>query len=403
MLAWGAHAPSRAVAGASPATTNNLRNPSIFSASQINDSDRRGRRSGHAGARVLPGRHRENGVALVITLLLLSVITFLAVAFLAMSRRNQSSVTASLDTTTSQAMAAAAQARAQAEIMAQILASGDPLQYDYMVSRNAINPNGFNNNSNKVYNPNNVNYDYFANSPTQMTNNGTEQAAWVQNIANLFIDPPVFVQTNPSPQYANNLDFRFYVDLNRNGKFETNGYQGTIPFEPPPGQQPTFVNPAVLNGEPEFIGILRNPLQHHSSVNPFIGRYAYMVLPIGKELDLNYIHNFLKATYANVGKNNVLTNNSVPGSENDGFARDQGIGSWELNLAGLLDNLSPWAYESDIAGYYGYLTASNGYRYLPPIPSLYDNLQNNGNPFDDAEAILHYRYMPPNYSLNSVF
>jgi hypothetical protein len=40
---------------------------------------------------------------------------------------------------------------------------------------------------------------------------------------------------------------------------------------------------------------LRNPLHHHSSSNQFIGRYAYLVLPIGKTLDFNYIHNFLKA------------------------------------------------------------------------------------------------------------
>jgi hypothetical protein len=358
-------------------------------------------------------------VALVITLLLLSVITFLAVAFLAMSRRNQSAVTASLDTTTAQAMAGAAQARAQAEIMAQILASGDALQYDYMVSRNAINPAGFNNKSNKVYNPDNVNYDYLANtgtptSPgTPMTNSGNEQTAWVQNIANQFYDPrpPVFVVTNPA--YPNNYDFRFYVDINRNERFETNGYQNTFPVEPPAGQRPEVGSPAVLNGEPEFIGVLRNPLQHHSSTNLFIGRYAYMVLPIGKELDLNYIHNFLKATYGNVGGGNVLKNTSTPGlsgslgvsgAENDGFARDQGIGSWELNLAGLLDNLSPWAYENVPLGYIGYLSQPGGYSYVPPKPSLYDiGIQNTGNAFDDAEAILHYRYMPPNYALNSLF
>jgi hypothetical protein len=347
-------------------------------------------------------RRRLDGIALVITLLMLSVITFLAIAFLAMSRRNQSSVNAGLDTTTAQTMSQAAQARAMGEIMGQILASGDALQYDYMVSRNAINPAGFYASEKGVYNPTNVNYDrlYSPSGAYLPFNNATNPVGWVQNIANLIYDPrpPVFVVTNQA--YPTNYDFRFWVDLNRNGRFETNGYQSTFADE-----AQHFGSPAVLNGEPEWIGMLRNPLQHHSSTNPFVGRYAYLVLPIGKELDLNYIHNFLKATYGNVGngnQRNVLTNNCVPGAENDGFARDQGIASWELNLAGLLDNLSPWAYESNNSTYGGYPTAFGPYRYVPPYYGNNNNLENYGNAFDDAEAILHYRYMPPAYTLASL-
>jgi Tfp pilus assembly protein PilX len=342
-------------------------------------------------------RRRKDGVALVITLLLLSVITFLAIAFLAMSRRNQSAVSASLDVTTARAMSETAQARAQAEILAQIMASGDPLNYDYMVSRNAINPAGFNNAERAVLDVNNVNYDYLMNTQTRMTNSGTEQVAWVQNIANLFYDPrpPVFVVTNPA--YPNNLDFRFYVDINRNGRFETNGYQSNlVNLATGPGTESIdVVSGGVLNGEPEFIGVLKNPLQHHSSINQFIGRYAYLVLPIGKTLDLNYIHNFLKSTYANLGNPN-LNNTSRPGiNENDGFARDQGIGSWELNLAGVLDAVSPWAYESNNITYGPYGYTYGPYYYLPPTTSSYNALENRGNAFDDAEAILHYRYLPP--------
>jgi hypothetical protein len=359
------------------------------------------------GSTLVSRRRRTDSVALVITLLMLSLITFLAIAFLAMSRRNQSAVSASLDITTARAMSEAAQARAQAEIMAQIMVSGDALQYDYMVSRNAINPAGFNNAEKTTLDVNNVNYDYLANSTTRMTNSGSEQVAWVQNIANLYYDPrpPVFVVTNAA--FPNNYDFRFYVDINRNGRFETNGYQTTFANEPLPGQLPILGPNAIMNGEPEFIGVLRNPLLHHSSVNPFIGRYAYLVLPIGKTLDLNYIHNFLKSTYGNVGNPN-LNNTSVPGSENDGFARDQGIGSWELNLAGLLDAVSPWAYESNnsVYGTVYQQYPQNVYRYLPPSPSEYDMVRNIGNAFDDAEAILHYRYAPPSYypgGLTSLF
>src|SRR5208283_2893650 len=42
-------------------------------------------------------RQGGDGVALVVTLLMLSVITFLAIAFLSMSRSNRSAVSASLD------------------------------------------------------------------------------------------------------------------------------------------------------------------------------------------------------------------------------------------------------------------------------------------------------------------
>jgi hypothetical protein len=343
-------------------------------------------------------RRRTDSVALVITLLMLSLITFLAIAFLAMSRRNQSSVSASLDVTTARSMSEAAQARAQAEIMAQMLASGDALQYDYMVSRNAINPAGFSNGE-KTNDPNNVNYDYLYNSPT-LFNNASDPVGWVQNIANLYYDPrpPVFVITNPA--FPNNYDFRFYVDINRNGRFETNGYQTTFAnVAAGGGTESLQLGPnSIMNGEPEFIGVLKNPLQHHSSVNQFIGRYAYLVLPIGKTLDLNYIHNFLKSTYGHAG-NNILTNtSSLSFGENDGFARDQGIGSWELNLAGLLDAVSPWAYE--INNYSDLLSGGyNPYNYVPPNPSLYDvGLKNTGNAFDDAEAILHYRYLPPYYN-----
>ena len=250
-----------------------------------------------------PTRRRGlEAVALVITLLMLSVITFLAIAFLAMSRSNRAAVSASLDVATARAMSEAAQGRAQTEIMAQMLARGDVLAYDYMVSRNYINVNGFTSGDALKPDPNNVNYDYFyANSgsgfhpPFIPANGAINWSYWVQNIANLYYDPrpPVFVMTNPAT--PNNLDFRFWVDINRNGRFETNGYWPTN------NEFNVFGGSTVLNGEPEFIGVLKNPMYPHSSTNQFIGRYAYLVLPIGKTLDLNYIHNFLKETYGNVG------------------------------------------------------------------------------------------------------
>jgi len=323
---------------------------------------------------------RSEAVALVITLLMLSVITFLTIAFLAMSQRNKTAVSTSLDLANARAASDAASARAQAEIIAQMLAHGDALYYDWMVSSAFTSPSNFN--RGEGYDPNNVNYDSFLTSP------GTYSSAdYAQLMANLWYDPrpPVFVVTNQA--YPTNYDARHYIDINRNGRFETNGYQLTNDNF---GKSYAY-GYAFENGEPQWIGILRNPLYPHSSTNLFLSRYAYLVLPIGKELDFNYIHNYLKATYANIPGN--LDNTSVLGNENDAFARDQGIGSWELNLAGTLDAVSPWAYESSSGIYPGYV--SNGYNYVPPNGALNNSgLVNTGNAFDDAEAILHFRYPP---------
>jgi hypothetical protein len=342
-------------------------------------------------------RRSEGGIALVITLLMLSVITFLAVAFLAMSRRDRAAVTATMDADTSRNMSDAALNRAQAEIIAQMLAHGDALSYDYMVSRNFINPNGFNKNSNDT---DNVNYDYYnktgsglINPPFNMALNPT---AWAQNIADLYYDPrpPVFVVTDPLT--PNQSDFRFWVDINRNGRFETNGYQ---PYITDFGV--TNGNWVYLNGEPEWIGVLRDPLHRHSATNIFIGRYAYMVLPIGKTLDFNYIHNWAKGNYANAL--NVLSNNSAPLlTENDGFARDQGIASYELNLAALLDIVSPHAYEYGFPLVPSYIVNDQDqYQYSPPYHG--EGVANKGFAFDDAEAFVHYRYWIWPHTANSPY
>ncbi|HUD46249.1 MAG TPA: hypothetical protein VMR33_05445 [Candidatus Baltobacteraceae bacterium] len=323
----------------------------------------------------------ERGIALVITLLMLSAITFLAVAFLAMSRRDRAAVTATMDVDAARNMSDAAFNRAQAEIIAQMLAHGDALSYDYMVSRNYINPVGFVNKDNSITN---VNYDMYTSGQT--LNMSANPTAWAQNIANLYYDPrpPVFVVTNPA--YPNNSDFRFWVDINRNGRFETNGF---LPYILDNGL--TNGTWQYFNGEPEWIGVLRDPLNRHSATDPFIGRFAYMVLPIGKTLDFNYIHNWAKGNYADIG---ILTNDVGNGNygngyeENDGFARDQGIASYELNLAALLDVVSPDAYRNGFLDLPGYVVKP--YRYFPPFNAA--GTPNTGYAFDDAESFVHYRY-----------
>ena len=142
------------------------------------------------------GIHNSPGIALVITLLMLSVIAFLAVALLILTRSHREAVTASLDLQTAQDAAKAAVARAQSQIAVRFKASGSILTYDYMASHNFINPNGFNK-ATAAYDPNNVNYD-FDSTLAPMSPSANPQG-WAQNIADLFFDPrpPVFIKLTP--------------------------------------------------------------------------------------------------------------------------------------------------------------------------------------------------------------
>src|SRR5207245_516698 len=85
----------------------------------------------------------QRGVALVITLIMLSVITVVAVTFLALSRRERSSITQTLNLTDDKAMNDTALERAKAQIFTRILATTNMLNGDFAVSRNFINTNGF--------------------------------------------------------------------------------------------------------------------------------------------------------------------------------------------------------------------------------------------------------------------
>jgi hypothetical protein len=284
-------------------------------------------------------------VALVITLLMLSVITFLAIAFLAMTSRDKNAVSASLDQDTARSMSDTALARVQTEITAQMMGAKDVLSYDYMASHNYISQAGFFPGNTYFTN---INYDFI--NGVGPYNSFTQPLAWAQNIGNLFYDPrpPVFVPTNGSVTSPLN-DFRFWVDINRNGRFETNGPVQVIDQN----GNPILGVTNWVNGEPEWIGVLKYPEYVHSPTNPFIGRYAYMALPIGKTLDLNYINNHSR--YATNGGDSKMAS--------DGFIRDQGVGAWELNLAALIDNLSPEFQTNPLYNNY----AANPYIYVPSI------------------------------------
>ncbi len=162
-------------------------------------------------------RHPQNGVALIITIILLGVVTFMAIAFLALSRRERGAVTTVTDTASARLAADSALANAEAQIMANALATTNPYNFGLLVSTNYINPNGFDPANNYPFE--NINYDHQLNSTLQLSQN-----QFLTLLTNLWYSPrpPVFI---PNPTNSSlPPDFRYYLDLNRNGRYDTNGW-----------------------------------------------------------------------------------------------------------------------------------------------------------------------------------
>jgi hypothetical protein len=135
---------------------------------------------------------------------------------------------------------------------------------------------------------------------------------------------------------------------------------------------------------------LERPDQPHGPNNHFIARYAFIAQPIGNGLDLNYLHN--------------QTFNTTLGVS-DGFFRNEGVGSWELNLAAFLADLNTniWGFSVG-SGFSAPLGSAIYYQYNEPANP------NSGRAFDDARALLAWRYdnfynsliSPPNYFYNGL-
>ena len=313
----------------------------------------------------IANRKWEQGIALVITLIMLAVTLVMAVAFLALARRERGSVTTTTDTTTARLAAETAVANAQAQIVANMLGGvSNAYNLSLLVSTNYINPLGFTTGSG---NPTNVNFDHLLNSATPLS-----QDQFCQNVSNLFFLPrvPVLIATNlPTSPLA--YDFRYFLDLNENARFEPNGWitnvdaNNNILLNPP-----VTGNPVVTfqTGDPEWVGVLEHPDAPHGPNNHFLSRYAFFAVPAGNALDINYIHNQA------LNPINPALNTS------DGYMRNQGVGSWEINLAAFLADLntniwSPVALPANL--YYAYNEPANF---------------NSGVAFDDARALLAYRY-----------
>jgi hypothetical protein len=319
-----------------------------------------------------PTPHSQRGVALVITLILLSVITFMAITFLVLSRNEKGSVTTQTDLTIARLAADSALQRAQAELLAPIMAWTNEYNYGLLVSTNYINSAGFDPGALPVPSPNptNVNYDY---TKSGAALNLDQQ---LQNLANLLYNPrpPVFIANQT---YGSN-EFRFFLNLNRNTdiggnlRFDPSGLLPVIganglPITDPPG----VVVSNFFVGDPQWIGGLQRPEFSHSATNLFAYRYAYFVVPAGQTLDINNIHNDAKRRDMTKG--------------GDGFLRDQGVLTAEINLAAFLVDLNTNLWPLAQPNLYNFQPYNYDITYPNPVA-------NGGAAFDDAFALLRYRY-----------
>jgi hypothetical protein len=285
-------------------------------------------------------------MALVITLILLSVTLIMAVAFLAISRRERNAVTTTTDTASARLAADAALANAEAQIVANIFASSNAAAYNFglLVS---------------------TNYPPFGdtNTPDVLTN--------------LFVLPR-------APVYLSNLvthaiENRFYLDLNRNGVDDPNGWVTNLD-----NTGAGFGTTNLEVGDPEWIGILDHPDVPHGPNNLFVARYAFIAVPVGNTLDINAIHNQV------FDENNAINSTINPGS--DVFFRNEGVGSWEINLAAFLADLNTNRWDPPTI----FNSVNDPYDYQEPFSA------NTGIAFEDARALLAYRYANNYSSLDSV-
>ncbi len=276
----------------------------------------------------------QRGVALVITLLMLVIITVMAVAFLLLSQRETASVAALHSTTDSELAADAGLEQSKALALQPFLVGAAPtaevMGPDLTVS--AVNP---------------------ANPDTNRLAPATLRG---------IVSPPVFVNTNRSGVWDNAvpLEDRFYLDLNENRRFEETGLIKEVDGA---GNQ-TGADAAVI-GDPQWFGLLQDPSRAHAGDNRFIARYSYLIQPIGRSLDVNWIHNDVKDINLGAGF--------------AGYFRNEGVGSFENNLAAFLTDLNTNEWNP----------SGNPYVFDPnPSPSF----GSKGWSFSNALSLLNYRY-----------
>jgi hypothetical protein len=340
-----------------------------------------GRKAASPGTNAAHAAHQagrdQRGIALVITLILLSVVTFMAVTFLVLSRSERGAVNTTTENAHAREAADEAAERAKMAVISSIMVNNNLNAFDVAVSTNFINPNGFYANLSAWNQFTNVSYNYPNGAP--LTGND-----FLRNLTNLWFmpRPPVYITNRLA---ANSMNFPYYLDWNRNGRYDTNGY---LPVIAPAGgyydlNGNWIANPIPGNtlynffvGDPEWVGGLERPDFPHSSSNKFIYRYAYVVVPASKTLDINAIHN-----YARLGGRQ---GGNMAGT-GDRFLRDQGVGTWEMNLGAFFVDLN--------TNQWPYPVADPVNNYAPYAYNYQDtSIANTGAAFDDSVAILRYRY-----------
>jgi len=282
----------------------------------------------------------QAGVALVVTLILLAVITTLAIAFIALTHRETAAGVAAGATTHAELAAEAAVERALAEIKTRFI----------------VENQGTNNGSQII-------------GPRFMVSVAGDQDRL--NSAGAYRDPspPVFVNTNPTANSP--LDDRFFLDLNRNHYFDETGLRpvttdipdGTGRYQPDIDPATGLIATNWVVGDPMWIGLTQSPFRWHTNDNRYLSRYAWAVFPVGISLDINTIHNNAKRL----------------GGGLNGYLRNQGVGTFELNLAAFLADLNFNIYTN---------------RYQLNFNSLGSS---PGEAFNHARELLSYRTMnrPP--------
>src|SRR5215213_4139248 len=85
-------------------------------------------------------RKSQRGVALVITLLMLAIITIVAVLFLGIARRNRAGVSLKSSQTDAEFATEYGFQLAKADIVAQIITSGQMMGFDLTLSKGADRP-----------------------------------------------------------------------------------------------------------------------------------------------------------------------------------------------------------------------------------------------------------------------
>lgn len=286
------------------------------------------------------GRQDAKGVALVITLILLAVITTLAIAFLALTYRETASVDSMGRTTDAELAVGSAFERAKAEILAPY-----PVQNKNfgVTGPSFMGPEMFVS----------MGYDTNRFPPTNSFYNPT---------------PPVFVDTN-RPGQNGPPDDRFFLDLNRNGYFEESGIVNEIDdFGRVVRDQSGNIVTNFVRGDPQWIGLPQDPSRPHGPDNRYIGRFAYLVLPAGRSLDVNWMHNQA------LGVEMRANRGAFPS-----YYRNQGVGTWELNLGAFLADLNPTNW--NVEPYEFHQT-----NVVSPIAV------SRGTAFTDAMELLRYRY-----------